>query len=259
MKPNLGTVKIIFSTLLLATFFAFTMKKNDEFLDQQLKYPRVQKAYEMHQNTILTTLRKKGVNPHNFEIYLRAFKFEKTFEIWVRDLSQDTFIHYQTIPFCNMSGDLGPKRKQGDGQIPEGLYQVTNFNPLSDYFLSMRLNYPNEADKFWVDKAHPGGDIYIHGGCETIGCIPITDEEMGQLYVISIMSRNNNNNDFPIHIFPSKMTTPIMKYLLNKSGANDDFKNVWKGIQPVYQYFQKHKKIPYHYVDEKGYYKVLVE
>lgn len=259
MKPNLGIVKIIFSTILLLTFFAFTMKKNDDFLDQQLKYPRVQKAFEMHQNTILAALREKGVNPHNFEIYLRAFKFEKIFEIWVRDLSQDTFIHYQTIPFCNMSGDLGPKRKQGDGQIPEGLYQITNFNPLSDYFLSMRVNYPNEADKFWADKTHPGGDIYIHGGCETIGCIPITDKEMGQLYVISIMSRNNNNNDFPIHIFPSKMTTPIMKYLLNKPGVNEDFKNVWNGIQPVYQYFQKYKKIPNHYVDEEGNYKVLFE
>jgi murein L,D-transpeptidase YafK len=213
----------------------------------------------MHQNTILTMLGKKGINPHNFEIYLRAFKFEKTFEIWVRDLSHDTFTHYQTIPFCSTSGEIGPKRKQGDGQIPEGLYQIAHFNPLSEYFLSMRVNYPNEADMFWADKTHPGGDIYIHGGCETIGCIPITDKEMGQLYVISIMSRNNNNNDFPIHIFPSKMSSPIMKYLLNKKDINEDYKNVWKGIQPVYSYFQKYKKIPYHYVNEQGLYRVLDE
>ena len=77
-------------------------------------------------------------------------------------------------PFTGFSGTDGPKRREGDGQIPEGVYAITHLNPRSKFHLSLRLNYPNDLDAQY-NGAHPGSDIYIHGSHVTIGCIPIGD------------------------------------------------------------------------------------
>ena len=52
-----------------------------------------------------------------------------------------------SYPICAGSGDLGPKRERGDGQVPEGLYEIDRFNPTSRYHLSLRVNYPNLSDR----------------------------------------------------------------------------------------------------------------
>ena len=71
------------------------------------------------------------------------------------------------------SGTMGPKRLQGDYQVPEGFYYINEFNPNSNYHLHLGLNYPNASDKILSDSLRPGGDIYIHGSCVSIGCIPL--------------------------------------------------------------------------------------
>jgi murein L,D-transpeptidase YafK len=58
------------------------------------------------------------------------------------------FIHSYLIR--SGSGRLGPKLRSGDHQVPEGIYRVTGFNPKSRFYLSMRLDYPNEFDRSHV-------------------------------------------------------------------------------------------------------------
>ncbi|MFX8700459.1 hypothetical protein ABTM56_20365, partial [Acinetobacter baumannii] len=60
------------------------------------------------------------------------------------------------LPIAALSGRLGPKRKEGDKQVPEGLYRVVKFNPNSAYTLSMGLDYPNASDTVRSDKLKPG-------------------------------------------------------------------------------------------------------
>ncbi|WP_368737359.1 murein L,D-transpeptidase family protein, partial [Acinetobacter pittii] len=79
---------------------------------------------------------------------------------------------------CALSGVLGPKRKEGDYQVPEGFYYINEFRPNSNYHLALGLNYPNAADIQWSDSLHPGNEIFIHGGCITVGCIPIQDHQI---------------------------------------------------------------------------------
>ena len=78
----------------------------------------------------------------------------------------------------SMSGRLGPKLKEGDRQVPEGLYRVESLNPNSRYHLSLRVNYPNEQDKSYgrLDgRNNLGTDIMIHGKDCSIGCLAMGD------------------------------------------------------------------------------------
>ena len=105
----------------------------------------------------------------------RAFKKEALLELWASEDAENSYALVHTYAICATSGVLGPKRKFGDIQVPEGFYELDWFNPQSNFFLSLHISYPNSADWILVSHANPGGDIFLHGNCVTIGCIPITD------------------------------------------------------------------------------------
>jgi murein L,D-transpeptidase YafK len=67
---------------------------------------------------------------------------------------------------------------------------------------SLGLNYPNASDRLLSDSLQPGGDIYIHGSCVTTGCIPITDGQIEELYVLTAYAKNRGQDFIPVHIFP---------------------------------------------------------
>ena len=73
-------------------------------------------------------------------------------------------------------GQPWPQATQGDSQVPEGFYHMDRFNPLSNFHLSLGVSYPNQSDRILGASGRLGGDIFIHGDCVTIGCVPITDE-----------------------------------------------------------------------------------
>lgn len=95
-------------------------------------------------------------------------------------------------------GGAAPKRREGDGLTPEGLYHVCGRNPASRFHLSLRLSYPDNADRARAARAGvpPGGDIMIHGLRNgfgwlgpfhhlydwTAGCVAVTDREMDELW-----------------------------------------------------------------------------
>ncbi|MCC5916938.1 MAG: L,D-transpeptidase family protein [Cryomorphaceae bacterium] len=119
------------------------------------------------------------------QILLVGLKEEKTLEVWVRkDYGWKKLKDYA---FTGFSGILGPKLKQGDRQIPEGIYRVEYLNPNSAYHLSFKINYPNEFDRAKArldNRTNLGGDIFIHGKDKTIGCIPIGDEGIEELFLM---------------------------------------------------------------------------
>ena len=126
----------------------------------------------------------------NFIIYpkkltLIGLKNEQLLEVWGELNGQQ--VHIKTYPFTAFSGRLGPKFREGDRQIPEGIYGISYLNPNSKFHLSMRINYPNAFDKKMAGKekrTNLGGDIMIHGSNRTIGCIPIGDDKIEELYFL---------------------------------------------------------------------------
>ena len=120
------------------------------------------------------------------EVTLIALKQEKKLELWARDSGDFRFIRDYYI--LGASGEAGPKLRQGDRQVPEGIYRIKELNPNSHYHLSMKLNYPNEFDLFhaWQERrTNPGSDIFIHGKTASIGCLAMGDQTIEELFVLT--------------------------------------------------------------------------
>ena len=94
-----------------------------------------------------TLFEKQGYEYPPQNIYLRIFKDEQILEVWTKRDVDKTYKKVCDYEFCATSGKLGPKRQEGDLQIPEGFYYIDRFNPNSNFFLSLGINYPNKSDK----------------------------------------------------------------------------------------------------------------
>ena len=83
-------------------------------------------------------------------ILARLFKEESELEIWKQN-QDGQFALLKTYPICRWSGDLGPKKREGDRQAPEGFYTITpgQMNPNSNYYLAFNTGYPNAYDRAW--------------------------------------------------------------------------------------------------------------
>lgn len=118
-------------------------------------------------------------------IALIGLKQEKQLEVWHE--SAGSWLFVKQYPFTAFSGTLGPKLHEGDGQIPEGSYRITSLNPNSSYHLSMELDYPNPFDRergAQDGRTSLGNEIFIHGKDVTIGCIPIGDAGIEELFYL---------------------------------------------------------------------------
>lgn len=225
-----------------------------DFKNSQLRYPRVQQAYKDKNPEIDRLLNRDKILRGSMEIFIRIFKQEKTVELWAKNKTDKKFILLTSFPFCASSGDLGPKRGQGDSQTPEGFYFINTFNPSSNYYLSLGINYPNPSDKILSHEKNPGGDIFIHGNCVTIGCIPITDDKIKELYIFTVEARNNGQDNIPVHIFPMPLTEENLVILGQHYKTEPGKLSFWKNLKEGYELFEKTSTIPVVSVSKDGAY-----
>ena len=141
-------------------------------------------------------------------VLFRAYKKESEIEVWKRDGS-GRFVHIKTFPICRWSGQLGPKRRTGDRQTPEGFYSVPRrqMNPNSRYYLSFDIGYPNA-----YDRAHggTGSAVMVHGVCSSMGCFAMTDRSVGEIYAIARDALNGGQAAFQFQSYPFRMTAENM-------------------------------------------------
>lgn len=228
------------------------MAQGISFKEKQLQFPRVKEAFDEKEKTIKQYFSKANLPYQGFSLFIRAFKKERIVEAWVKT-SGDKFDLLVTFPFCETSGGLGPKRKEGDLQIPEGIYTLNHFNPQSNFHLSLGVSYPNASDKILSDKKQPGGAIYIHGNCVTIGCIPITDDKIKELYVLAVEARNNGQQNIPIHIYPSRLDNKGLASLTTDYAGSPHL-NFWQNLKPIFDDFENTKKLRAVKINPKGEY-----
>lgn len=127
------------------------------------------------------------------QVEILAFKEEKRLELWAKNLNRWVFV--TGFPIRAASGTSGPKLREGDRQVPEGIYRIEALNPNSSYHLSMKLNYPNEFDQLHGKsdgRSNLGSDIFIHGKDVSIGCLAMGDDVAEQLFVL--VSRVGSGN-----------------------------------------------------------------
>jgi len=121
------------------------------------------------------------------EVALLAFKQEKHIQVWAKSENQ-IWRHVHTYPLTASSGHLGPKLREADKQIPEGIYQITYLNPYSKMHLSMKVNYPNAFDRTHATaerRRRLGGNIFIHGKDYSVGCLAVGDSAMDELFLLT--------------------------------------------------------------------------
>lgn len=224
----------------------------DSFRLQQKKNIRVKEAYIQNESALKAEVAKLGLSWPVKNIFLRVFKQEKELELWGLK-SNGTYILIENYSICASSGDPGPKRKEGDYQVPEGFYKVDRFNPYSTFHLSLGLNYPNSSDRILSDKKSPGGDIFIHGSCVSIGCMAIQDEFIKKLYLYAVESKNAGNV-IPVHIFPCRMNSKSYTELKEDYTDNTALLNFWTSLEAGFNYFEKNKKLPSIKVNSSGKY-----
>ena len=224
------------------------------FKEAQQKHSRVKTAYEEKETVVKRLFESKKIAYDGFQLFLRAFKKEETLEVWVKEKGKEEFVFLRAYEFCTTSGILGPKRREGDLQIPEGVYHINHFNPESNFYLSLGLNYPNASDKILSHATKPGGSIYIHGSCVTIGCIPITDAKIKELYILAVEARTNGQDKIPVHIFPDRLEHGVVESLVADHSATEKVKAFWKNLEPVYKDFESTKKVKDVKVNTRGEY-----
>lgn len=228
-----------------------------EFRDRQLGFPRVRTAWDARAARVQALFAAQDLDPTRVEVYLRAFKRERVLEVWARESGSGPFARLAVYPICVVSGVLGPKRRQGDEQVPEGFYRVSAFNPWSAYHLSLELDYPNRADRLRERAgAQLGGDIFIHGDCRTVGCLPMTDEGIEEIYWIAVLARSSGQAQIPVHIFPARMEGESLDALHRAVAGNPALRAFWDELQPAYEYFQALRRVPDVATSDEGRYEV---
>jgi len=236
-----------FRFVIYILLFSFTLPAlAGPFAKRQLKQTKVREAYHTHIDSLEKRFKEAGAKWNPQGIFLRAFKDEGILEIWAESvLSPGERVLVWTIPICAASGVLGPKKREGDYQVPEGFYSINRFNPWSSYHLSMGLNYPNAVDKFRAGAHSPGSAIFIHGDCVTIGCLPLTDTLMEELYIVSMLARDKGQSKIPVHIFPCRLNEEGCQAKLDQISKYDPvLRGFWNRLLPGFLYFEKHKTPP---------------
>ncbi len=168
--------------------------------------------------------------------FLRVFKEERILELWLQQ--EGDWTHFRSYPIAAYSGDLGPKQREGDGQAPEGIYDVVRqrLNPASSYHLSFNIGYPNALD---LHHHRTGSHIMVHGSNVSIGCYAMTDPVIEEIYLIVAAAIEAGQSKVPVHAFPFRMTTEKMVSI-----QGQPWEAFWRDLVPVYNAFEQSRRLP---------------
>lgn len=214
------------------------------FREKQLNYTRVREAYANKEKTVVQALAGRSIFRDDLRIYLRAFKTEKKIELWGKNACDTVYTLIREFPICEISGTIGPKRRSYDLQVPEGFYHISELNPYSKYYLSLKVNYPNASDSIRGVRGHLGDLIYIHGNCESSGCISITDDKVKELFVYCVEAYNAGQQNIDITIFPARLDDKTYERLIKENAKNKDKVSLWADLKKSYDLFAQHKVPP---------------
>lgn len=130
---------------------------------------------------------RAGVEYPPRRVTLIAFKQERRLEVFAggQDSVTGMVLEYRILA---ASGKTGPKLREGDMQVPEGVYAIESLNPNSMYHVALRVGYPSEEDRARAaedGRTQLGGDIMIHGGAGSVGCLAVGDPAAEELFVLA--------------------------------------------------------------------------
>jgi len=194
---------------------------------------------------MLALLQKKHMDKTS-PILLRIFKEESQLEVWKRN-QDGQYALLKTYPICRWSGQLGPKKKEGDRQAPEGFYSIgkAQMNPNSNYYLSFNTGYPNAYDRAW---GRTGSELMVHGDCSSRGCYAMTDGQIQEIYALAREAFFGGQKAFQLQAYPFRMTA--LNMVKHRNNPNYAF---WKQLKRGYDDFEATRQDPTVAVCDKHY------
>lgn len=167
-------------------------------------------------------------------VFLRIIKEDYELELWLQE-QDGKWLLFDTYEIAAMSGELGPKTKEGDEQAPEGFYRVLPraMNPRSMYHLSFNIGYPNAYDR---SLGRTGSYIMVHGSDVSIGCFAMTDPIIEEIYTLVNEAFRAGVKSVPVQVYPFRMTEERMR----EEASHQHFE-FWQHLLPGWQYTEQHK------------------
>jgi murein L,D-transpeptidase YafK len=175
-------------------------------------------------------MREKGMRTHA-PILIRAYKQESEVEVW-KQTSSGKLELLKTFPTCRWSGQLGPKTREGDRQVPEGFYTITPgaMNPNSNFYLSFNVGYPNTFDR---QLGRTGSLIMVHGDCSSMGCFAMTDNQIADIYGLTREAFAGGQKQIQFQSYPFRMSPEnLAKY------RSDPHMPFWKNLKQGHDHFE---------------------
>lgn len=185
----------LLALLALAVIFAFQVSAASRPSGKSYSVAeRLQQYGELARNRLKLHFDQAAVGYPPDRMTWVGLKEERVLQVYAADsTNKQRFI--VSYPVLAASGNLGPKLRQGDLQVPEGIYPIELLNPNSRFHLSLRVGYPNAFDRAQARKegrTNLGGDIMIHGGSASIGCLAMGDDVAEDLFVLAADSDLKN-------------------------------------------------------------------
>lgn len=178
--------------------------------------------------------------------FVRIFKREGQLELWLAD-AKGRYALFRTYPICTFSGALGPKRRQGDNQAPEGFYRVTagQLNPASRFHLSFNLGYPNAYDRA---HGYTGDFLMVHGSCVSIGCYAMGDAAIEEIYTVVDAALRAGQRAFDVQALPFRLDDDALS-----AERDSPWHDFWSQLKPGYDAFERTRRPPAIGVEGKRY------
>jgi len=237
----------------IAIFATVPLYSQNSYLKSQKLYTKIGNVFGNLEDSIKKQFEEKNLTWPPQSLYIRSFKYDRQLEVWVKGNNDVQYTLFKSYKVCMQSGTTGPKRVQGDNQVPEGFYYINEFNPNSKYHLALGLNYPNTSDRILSDSIHPGGDIYIHGSCVSTGCIAISDLPIEEVYILASLAKTNGQDFIPVHVFPVKYDVQkSLDYLTESISGNQIIHKFILSLKSAFDYFEEKKQLPVILVNKKG-------
>ena len=115
------------------------------------------------------------------------------------------------------------------------------------------MNYLNASDRILSDSLRPGNGIYIHGSCVSVGCIPVTDEEIEEIYIITSFAKANGEDFIPVHVFPIRYSQKkSLEYFKLSSKNNPSLQKFAMQLKDAFDKFEDTRQVPVVLIDRKG-------
>jgi murein L,D-transpeptidase YafK len=251
LNYNMKRSALFFCFFFLIISVAFI---SPDFITDQKKFERVRTAYKEKEPVLTEKLKQLKLDLKDLNVLFIAYKNELQMDVYVKRKSDMKYSFFGTYTICASSGGPGPKRRLGDNQVPEGFYYIDRFNPSSSYYLSLGLNYPNTSDRIKSKGENPGGDIFIHGECATIGCMPMTNDPIKELYVLAIQARQAGQVKVPVYSFPFRFTEANFSAFKENYKTDTALIEFWTRLKVGYDKFQNTKEEVKFRVDNAGNY-----